>query len=99
MSYLRTLDTDSLPSLGAESASARRIRSLEEELASYRRGGTPRAGILKYSEPHESGGQTRRAVAEVCECDKHVICWRYLKERIAGTSGPSLSHMSVPVYR
>ena len=65
MSYLRPLETDSLPHLN-ETTSARRIRALEEELAAYRRGNTPRAGILKYAEYDSgSGSVTRRAVAEV----------------------------------
>lgn len=63
MSYLRALETDSLPHLN-ETTSARRIRSLEEELASYRRGNTPRAGILKYNE-NGNASVTRRAAVEV----------------------------------
>ncbi|XP_070180437.1 coiled-coil domain-containing protein 170-like isoform X2 [Littorina saxatilis] len=70
MSYIRPLETGSLPQLN-ETASARRIRSLEEELAGFRRGNTPRQGILKYNEPqYENGGNgsvTRRAVAEMQE--------------------------------
>jgi hypothetical protein len=68
MSYLRSLDTDSLPQLHGETQSARRIRALEEELAQFRRSGTPppRQGILKYSEfDGGNGSVTRRAVAEV----------------------------------
>lgn len=66
MSYLRPLEPDTrLPLLNNETASARRIRALEDELASYRRGGTPRAGILKYNEAYEGGNQTRRAYAEM----------------------------------
>ncbi|XP_076442383.1 coiled-coil domain-containing protein 170-like [Babylonia areolata] len=67
MSYIRPLETDSLPLLN-ESASARRIRALEEELAAYRRGNTPRFGYLKYSEYENGGGSiTRRAVTELQE--------------------------------
>lgn len=73
MSYLRTLDKDSLPHLHTETASARRIRALEDELAGYRRVITPRpAGILKYNEYDGNGGITRRAVAELQEQVKSV---------------------------
>lgn len=66
MSYLRPLETDTLPLLN-DTARARHLRALEEELAAYRRpNSTPSPGILKYGDfDLNSGSQTRRAVAEV----------------------------------
>ncbi|XP_076463456.1 coiled-coil domain-containing protein 170-like [Babylonia areolata] len=63
MSYIRPLETDTLPHLSGEGTNARRIRALEEELAAYRRGNTPRSGILKYGD--YDSGSSRRVVTEL----------------------------------
>ncbi|KAL8611121.1 hypothetical protein ACOMHN_064411 [Nucella lapillus] len=63
MSYLRRLETDTLPHLnGTDGSNARRIRALEEELGALRRG-TPRSGILKYNE--YDSGPSRRVFTEL----------------------------------
>ena len=78
MSYLRPLETDSLPQL-TESASVRRSRTVEEELASHRRGIPPRAGYLQFSEVDVgSGSVNRRVVIEVTDYINSVTAFSLL---------------------
>ena len=68
MSYIRAFETDTLPKLPRPvelTESARRIRTLEEELSVYKRCVSPKQGTCKYCNNDWGANYSRRSIAEV----------------------------------